>query len=98
MSTTPYRPRCIYLTCKSMQVWGDDFENDPEYQAGMVEYSCTLTFRNQGPDGDFAALDRCSNPERACFREYLDLSTGPKPMDVPAPEKAESAKPSEPRS
>ena len=47
----PYRPRCIHLTCKSMQVWGEDFENDPEYQAGMVEFSCTQTFRNLGPDG-----------------------------------------------
>jgi hypothetical protein len=79
-SSSSYRPRCIYLTCKSMQVWGEDFENDPEYQAGMVEFWCTQTFKNQGPDGDFTSLELCSDPQRSCFREFLDLSTGPTPM------------------
>jgi hypothetical protein len=66
----PYRPRCIYLTCKSMQVWGEDFENDPEYQAGMVEFSCTQTFKNHGPDGGDVNLEACCNQERTCYREY----------------------------
>jgi hypothetical protein len=66
----PYRPRCIHLTCKSMQVWGEDFENDPEFQAGMVEFSCTQTFTNQGPDGGAVDYDVCRNPERPCFREF----------------------------
>ena len=66
----PYRPRCIYLTCKSMQVWGEDFESDPDYQAGMVEFTCMETMRGAGPDGEAAALDVCSNPERSCFREF----------------------------
>lgn len=65
-----YRPRCIHLTCKSMQVWGEDFENDPEFQAGMVEFSCTQTFTNQGPDGADVNYEACRNPQRTCFREF----------------------------
>ncbi len=65
-----YRPRCMYLTCKSMQVWGEDFQNDPEYQAGMVEFTCMASMCGAGPDGDPASLELCSNPERPCYREY----------------------------
>ena len=50
-ASPPYRPRCIHLTCKSMMVYGEAFENDPEYQAGMTEFTCTCTFQPQGPDG-----------------------------------------------
>ena len=66
----PYRPRCIDLSCKSMQVWGENFQDDPEYQAGMVEFTCTCTFQPQGPDGGDTSLELCSNPERSCFREF----------------------------
>ena len=66
----PYRPRCIYLTYKSMQVFGEDFENDPEFQAGMVEFTCTETFKNLGPDGGDVAFEACCNKERKCFREF----------------------------
>jgi hypothetical protein len=69
----PYQPRCIYLTCKSMQVWGEDFENDPEYQAGMVEFWCTETFKNLGPDGGEVSYPACCNKERSCYREFLTL-------------------------
>jgi hypothetical protein len=68
--STPYRPRCIYLTCKSMQVWGEDFQNDPEFQNGMVEFSCTQTFQNLGPDGNEVTYDACCNKERPCYREF----------------------------
>jgi hypothetical protein len=66
----PYRPRCIYLTCKSMQVWGEDFLSDPEYQAGMMEFTCTQTMRGAGPDDGQVSLEMCSVPLRRCFREY----------------------------
>lgn len=66
----PYRPRCIYLTCKSMQVFGEDFENDPEYQAGMVDFCCTQTYKAIGPDGGDTSVDLCSDPQRPCFREF----------------------------
>ena len=65
-----YRPRCMHLTCKSMQVWGEDFQNDPEYQAGMVEFWCTKTMQGTGPDGDHTSLEMCSNCERTCFQEF----------------------------
>jgi hypothetical protein len=52
-----YRPRCMYLCCKSMVVYGENFESDPDYQAGMTDFWCMQTSRGQGP-------------ERACFKEY----------------------------
>jgi hypothetical protein len=53
-----------------MQIWGEDFESDPEYQAGIVEFCCTQTFKGFGPDGGVIDLESCSDPERKCFREY----------------------------
>jgi hypothetical protein len=70
MEPTPYRPRCMYLTCKSMQVWGENFENDPEFQAGMVEFTCVQTFKCLGPDGGDIGMEACCNTERPCFKEY----------------------------
>ena len=67
---TPYRPRCMNLTCKSMMVYGENFENDPDYQAGLTEFWCVLTSKNQGPDSEEVLLEPCSNRERECFREY----------------------------
>jgi hypothetical protein len=68
---TPYRPRCKHLHCnKSMLVYGEAFESDPEYQSGMAETWCLLTARASGPDGEDVSLSECSNPERSCFKEY----------------------------
>jgi hypothetical protein len=53
-----------------MLVFGEAFESDPEYQAGNTEFWCTLTYKGQGPDGEDASLEMCSNPERGCFQEY----------------------------
>jgi hypothetical protein len=66
----PFRPRCIYLTCKSMQVYGEAFENDPDFQGGVVDFICNATCKAHGPDGRQASLETCSNAERQCFREY----------------------------
>ena len=68
--TSSYRPRCKYLTCKSMLVFGENFESDPEYEAGMTRFWCVQTSKGQGPDGDDVSHELCSNPERACFQEY----------------------------
>jgi hypothetical protein len=70
MAETPYRPRCMHLCCKSMLVFGEDFESDPDYQAGTAEFWCTQTSKGQGPDGDDASLELCTNPDRSCFQEY----------------------------
>jgi hypothetical protein len=53
-----------------MQIWGEAFESDPEFQAGMVEFTCLQTYRGLGPDGSDAGMEACSNPERPCFKEY----------------------------
>jgi hypothetical protein len=65
-----YRPRCKNLCCKSMLVYGESFESDPEYQAGTNEFWCLCTSKGAGPDGDDVSLSQCSNPERGCFKEY----------------------------
>jgi hypothetical protein len=53
-----------------MMVYGEEFESDPEYQAGMTEFVCLGTSKGQGPDGDEVSLTQCSDPERSCFRAY----------------------------
>jgi hypothetical protein len=70
-SSSPQEPsRCINLCCKSMLVFGEAFESDPEYQSGVVNFWCNSTAKGQGPDGEVVALDPCSNPERTCHRAY----------------------------
>lgn len=71
MSELPlYRPRCKFLSCKSMLVYGEDFESDPEYQEGYTEFWCENTGQSIGPDGGTVSLDECRDPERSCFAEY----------------------------
>jgi hypothetical protein len=65
-----YRPRCKFLLCKSMLVYGEAFETDPEYQAGITDFWCQCTSRAQGPDGEHVALAECSEPQRTCYREF----------------------------
>lgn len=66
---TPYRPRCMFLTCKSMLVFGEEFEQDPEYQDGAY-FWCSCTATERGPDDSLVSLELCSAPERTCYREY----------------------------
>jgi hypothetical protein len=68
--TKLYRPRCMFLTCKSMLVYGEAFESDPDYQGGVVEFTCNATCMTYGPDGREVSLEACSAVERECFREY----------------------------
>jgi hypothetical protein len=66
----PYKARCMFLTCKAMMVYGEDFESDPDYQSGAMDFTCTHTCQCHGPDGGYVALEACSNSERSCFREF----------------------------
>ena len=68
-----YQQRCVHLTCKSMEIYGEDFEDDPEYQDGLAEFWCTETFKNQGPDGESVGMDTCCNQERECFQEFIEF-------------------------
>jgi hypothetical protein len=65
-----YRPRCRNLCCKSMLVYGEGFEMDPEYQAGLTEFWCVLTAKGQGPDGNSVSMEDCCDGKRECFKEY----------------------------
>jgi hypothetical protein len=53
-----------------MQIYGEDFQNDPEFQNGLVEFTCIQTMKPAGPDDQAANLQACSNRERTCFQEY----------------------------
>ena len=53
-----------------MMVYGEAFENDPEFQAGMTEFWCVLTSKNDGPDSGPVDLEACSCAERTCFQPY----------------------------
>lgn len=68
--TSARGPRCKHLRCKSMLVYGENFECDPEFQAGMTEFWCLRTSKGQGPDDAEASLEMCCNPERTCFEEF----------------------------
>ena len=63
-------PRCIHLCCKSMLVFGEAFESDPDYQSGQTDFWCLMTFKSQGPDGEGASMEACRDRGRACYREY----------------------------
>ncbi len=63
-------PRCMHLCCKSMIVFGEAFERDPDYQAGLTDFWCIRTAKAQGPDGEDISLPLCSNPERECYQEF----------------------------
>jgi len=64
------QPRCIHLRCKSMLVYGEAFEEDPEFQAGLVDFWCVLSSRSIGPDGGEVSLLACRDPNRSCYQEY----------------------------
>jgi hypothetical protein len=71
MSDTPaYRPRCMHLYCKAMAVYGEAFESDPDFQAGLTDFWCLRTQKPSGPDSNDVSLDQCTDPQRSCFREY----------------------------
>jgi len=53
-----------------MLVYGEAFENDPDYQAGLTDFWCIRTSKSEGPDGEDVSLKLCCNPERTCFQEY----------------------------
>lgn len=63
-------PRCQYLTCKAMQVYGEDFEDDPDYQADLTDFWCVRTGRPAGPDNKEVSMTLCCDPERECYQEY----------------------------
>lgn len=63
-------PRCIHLSCKSMMVYGEAFESDPDYQAGMVDFWCVQTGSGTGPDSGPVDMEQCSRAERGCYAAY----------------------------
>lgn len=63
-------PRCVNLMCKAMLVYGENFEDDPDYQAGMTDWWCQCTQKAHGPDGGDLSLPLCSQAQRSCYQAY----------------------------
>ena len=63
-------PRCMHLMCKAMMVYGEAFESDPDYQAGLSDFWCVMTSKGFGPDDQEVGMEVCYNPQRSCYREY----------------------------
>lgn len=53
-----------------MLVYGESFEEDPEFQAGLVDFWCVLSSRSIGPDGGEVSLAACRDPSRPCYQQY----------------------------
>jgi hypothetical protein len=53
-----------------MAVFGEDFENDPDYQAGMTDFTCLRTMKGLGPDNGDVCMEACTDKERSCFQEF----------------------------
>jgi hypothetical protein len=63
-------PRCINIMCKAMMVFGEAFESDPDYQAGVADFWCQCTQKPSGPDDGDVSLPLCSDPKRSCYRAF----------------------------
>lgn len=63
-------PRCVNISCKAMMVYGEAFESDPDYQAGMDSMWCVMTAQGLGPDGGEVSMDACCDPKRGCYKEF----------------------------
>jgi hypothetical protein len=63
-------PRCMYLQCKAMVVYGESFEDDPDYQAGLTNFWCVRSAKSLGPDDDEVNLGRCTDPTRPCYQAF----------------------------
>ena len=55
---------------KAMAVYGEEFEDDPDYQDGLTDFWCVKTARPLGPDDGDVGLKACCDPERGCYQEY----------------------------
>jgi hypothetical protein len=58
------------FSCKAMLVFGEGFQDDPNYHGSAADCWCVLTAKVTGPDGDLVELEACSDQKRGCFREY----------------------------
>ncbi len=63
-------PRCIHLQSKAMVVYGEGFEEDPDFQAGLTDFWCLQTAKAFGPDDRDVSLQDCCDPQRHCYQEY----------------------------
>ena len=63
-------PRCIHLQSKAMAVYGEAFEDDPDYQNDLTDFTCDQTGRPLGPDGAPVGMKPCCDSDRSCYEEY----------------------------
>jgi len=63
-------PRCMNLCSKALMVHGEGYAADADFQAGLDQTWCGLTAKPLGPDDADVGWDTCSDPSRACYREF----------------------------
>jgi hypothetical protein len=62
-------PRCIHLQSKAMAVYGEGYENDPDFQDGTSPFWCMQTGRPLGPDSGAVGMTACCEAGRGCYQE-----------------------------
>lgn len=65
-----YQPRCTFIRCKAMLVFGENFQQDPEYDPDNAYFWCNQTGIGQGPDQGPVSMRDCTVPDRACYQEF----------------------------
>jgi hypothetical protein len=53
-----------------MAVYGEGYEDDPDYQDGMATFWCLRTGRPLGPDDGEVGMQPCSDDARGCYQEF----------------------------
>lgn len=60
--------RCQFITCKGMQVFGNDYRTPEDESARTNSFWCTRTHTVLGPDGGLVILSKCTDG-RSCYDE-----------------------------
>lgn len=60
------RQRCLHLTCKGMQIYGDHYLTPVNEMDRTNDFWCQQTHNVLGPDGALVMLSQCS-PSRECY-------------------------------
>jgi hypothetical protein len=58
--------RCQHITCKGMEVYGNDYLTPINELDRSHDFECAKTHRVMGPDGALVILSQCT-PDRECY-------------------------------
>lgn len=58
--------RCMHITCKGLEVFGDDYRTPDDEVYRSSSFHCRQTQRCMGPDGGLVMLSACAEG-RKCY-------------------------------